>query len=152
LTLRLVPLRQKVAKQYIADHHRHSGVPVGDVIRVGVADEDGQLRGVGMAGRPVARALDDGRTLEVIRIATDGSPNACSMLYGALVRAAKALGYERVYTYTLQSETGASLKASGWTHDADLDARETWSTPSRPRDTVKRPTEAKRRWVQVLRP
>jgi len=143
--MRLVPLTQRQAKAYIAEHHRHSGVPQGDVIRVGI-EVDGELRGVGMAGRPVARGLDDGRTLEVIRVATDGVENGCSMLYGALKRAAKALGFDRIYTYTLADEPGSSLLASGWKLDAELPARETWDTPSRRRNTAKRPTCAKKRW------
>lgn len=77
-------------------------------------DGSGHLHGVAIAGRPVARHLDDGLTLEVTRVATDGVWNACSALYGACRRAAKALGYRRLITYTLLSETGASLRASGW--------------------------------------
>jgi hypothetical protein len=70
-----------------------------------------------MVGRPISRYLDDGLTLEVNRCCTDGTKNACSMLYGAAWRAAKALGYKHIVTYTRQSENGASLRASGWTFD-----------------------------------
>jgi hypothetical protein len=150
VTLHLVPLKQKQAKEYIREHHRHSGVPVGDVIRVGIADETGQLRGVGMAGRPVARGLDDGSTLEVTRVCTDGVHNGCSMLYGALTRAAKALGYTQIYTYTRDSELGTSLRATGWVVDAELRERPTWSVPSRPRDTEKRSGAPKTRWRKGL--
>lgn len=149
MTLRLVPLKQREAKEYIREHHRHSGVPVGDVIRVGIADDTG-LRGVGMAGRPVARALDDGVTLEVIRVCTDGVPNGCSMLYGALTRAAKALGFTTLYTYTLDSEPGSSLKATGWVVDAELRERPTWDTPTRRRNTEKRTSQPKTRWRKDL--
>jgi len=70
-----------------------------------------------MVGRPIGRYLDDGLTLEVNRCCTDGTYNACSMLYGAACRAAKALGYKRIFTYTRESEPGTSLKASNWICD-----------------------------------
>ena len=150
MKLHLVPLKQKVAKEWIREHHRHSGVPVGDVIRVGVASGE-ELVGVGMAGRPVARGLDDGETLEITRICVlDGYENACSMLYGALCRAGGALGYTRAYTYTLAEESGASVRASNFKMDAMLPGRATWDTPSRERNTEKRPEGPKTRWVRHL--
>lgn len=100
---------------------------------IGVADEDGVLRGVAIVGRPVARMYDNGQTLEVNRTATDGSPNANSMLYAAAWRAAKALGYTRLVTYTQAAETGASLRAAGWRVVAQRPARPGWDVPSRPR-------------------
>jgi hypothetical protein len=96
-------------------------------------------------GRPVARMLDDGHTLEVTRVATTGARNACSLLYAAAWRAARALGYARLFTYTLAEEQGASLRASGWT----LDRRTlggSWSCPSRPR-MDRHPLGMKSRWV-----
>ena len=146
--LEVVPVTQKRAKAYIAEYHRHHKPPVGDVIRVGVA-RLGELVGVAMAGRPVARMLDDGHTLEVTRCCTDGTPNACSMLYGACWRAAKALGWRRLITYTLPSEGGASLRAAGWTHDGEAGGGE-WTRPSRGRKTGQHPTERKHRWVKSL--
>lgn len=91
-----------------------------------------------MAGRPVARGLDDGHTIEVVRLATDGTPNACSMLYGACWRAARALGYVRGVTYTQTDESGASLRASGWTLAAELDPRKPWHKIPGPSDGVAR--------------
>jgi hypothetical protein len=85
-----------------------------------------------MIGRPVARHYDNGYTLEVNRTATDGTPNANSALYGAAWRAAKALGYTRLITYTQQGETGASLRGAGWKDIAQRPARKGWNTPSRP--------------------
>jgi hypothetical protein len=93
-----------------------------------------QIVGVCIVGRPVARALDDGWTAEVLRIASDGSRNVCSLLYGAAWRAVRAVGYQRIITYTLESEGGASLRASGWERVADLPARRGWDAPSRPRN------------------
>jgi hypothetical protein len=157
LSLRLWPTTMTDAKAYIARHHRHNKPPVSGLFCVGIADEAGELRGVAIAGRPVAIPLDDGLTVEVTRVGTDGVRNGCSMLYGAIARAAKALGYDRAYTYTLASESGASLRASGWERDADLPPRPTWNCPSRDRVQVDlfgeetRPSEAKVRWKKILR-
>jgi hypothetical protein len=110
-----------------------------------VADETG-LVGVVTIGRPVARMLDNGTTLEVTRCCTDGTPHAASMLYGAAWRAVKALGYRRLITYTLKSETGVSLRAAGYRALYETrDRPDGWDTPSRPRE-IKAPTEAKTLW------
>lgn len=103
---------------------------------VGAADQDGVLRGVAIAGRPVARLFDNGQTLEVTRLTSDGWPNACSMLYGACARAAFALGYSRIVTYTQQGESGASLRAAGWRVVAERPPHPGWDRPSRPRDAT----------------
>lgn len=118
---------------FVAAWHRHHEPPVGHKFSLGVATEDGVLRGVAIVGRPVARFLDDGRTLEVNRTATDGTPNANSALYGAAWRAAKALGYERLMTYTQAGETGSSLRAAGFRVVAERRPRPGWNRPSRPR-------------------
>jgi len=91
------------------------------------------LVGVAIVGRPVARAYDDGMTLEVNRSVTDGTPNANSMLYGAAWRAAKALGYHRLITYTQEGESGSSLRAAGWRVIGQRPPRRGWDTPSRRR-------------------
>jgi hypothetical protein len=95
-------------------------------------------------GRPVARHLDDGWTVEVNRVATDGTRNACSMLYAASWRAARAMGYRRMVTYTLDTEPGTSLRAAGWKIVGEVTAR-SWSCPSRPR-VDKSPHQGKLRW------
>ena len=94
-------------------HHRHHKPVAGHKFSIG-CEADGELVGVIIAGRPVSRYLDDGFTLEVTRLCTNGAKNACSFLYGAAARAAAAMGYKRIITYTLESENGASLRASGW--------------------------------------
>jgi len=133
MSLHLVPVTFADACGFIAMWHRHHAPPRGMKFTVGVASDAGVLVGVAVAGRPVARQLDDGATLEVTRVATNGTPHACSMLYAACWRAAKALGYRRLVTYTQQGETGASLRAAGWHVIAARRARPGWNRPSRPR-------------------
>ena len=142
--LTIVPLLRDEAQQFVREHHRHHTPAVGDVFRLGVADEDGNVRGVAMVGRPVARHLDDGWTLEVNRVATDGCPNACSALYGAAWRAARALGWRKLITYTLATEPGTSLKAAGWRLIGEAGGG-SWNVPSRPRVDVN-PTQMKLKW------
>ena len=108
MTLELQPITYKEACEFITRHHRHHLPPQG--WKFGIAVNDGEkVVGVITVGRPVARHLDNGYTLEVTRNCTDGTKNAASMLYGAAWRAAKALGYKRMITYILIEEEGTSL-------------------------------------------
>ena len=145
MELTIVPITLKAAKEFVAQHHRHNKPPVGHKFSIGVAVA-GQLVGVAVAGRPVARALDDGFTLEVTRTCTDGTRNVNSMLYGAVTRAAKAMGYKRLVTYTQADETGASLRAAGWKAHAALAPRAGWSCTSRPREDIGSSNVARVRW------
>lgn len=135
--------------------HRHNLPPKGGLFAV-AATSAGQVVGVAIAGRPVARLLNDGATIEVTRVTTDGHRNACSFLHGRIHRAARALGYRRCYTYTLASEDGASLRASGYTLDATLPARASWDGGARHRvqtdlfGAERRPSGPKLRWVVML--
>ncbi len=131
--LAIVAVSFRLAVNFVARHHRHHRPPRGHKCSLGVVDEAGALRGVAILGRPVARMLDDGRTLEVTRVATDGHPNACSALYGAARRAARALGYRRLITYTLATERGTSLRAAGWRRLGKAGGG-SWSRPSRRRE------------------
>lgn len=133
--LHLVPVKQKDAKAFVSEWHRHHKPPAGAVFCVGAADDAGVLRAVAMVGRPVARMFDDGQTLEVTRTATDGTVNANSILYGAAWRAAKALGYTRLITYTQDGESGASLRGAGWRALAQRAPRRGWNCVSRPRSS-----------------
>lgn len=120
--LRVCPITQKAANAYVRQHHRHSRAVVGALFCIGVVNlEDGASRRVGVCfvGRPVAREFDDGTTAEITRVCTDGTANACSILYGAARRACRAMGYDRILTYTLPNEGGASLRASGFRFDGD---------------------------------
>ena len=114
--LELRPCNFQTARDFVGEHHRHNKPPVGHKFSIACYDGE-RLCGVAMVGRPIGRYLDDGLTLEVNRCCTDGTKNACSMLYGAAWRAAKALGYKHLITYTRQSESGASLRAAGWKND-----------------------------------
>ena len=112
--LTLTPINLKTANAFVQQYHRHHKPTRGHKFSIGVSD-NGALVGVAICGRPVARRLDDGYTLEVNRLCTDGTPNACSILYAAAYRAARAMGYNRVVTYILDTENGTSLKAAGYT-------------------------------------
>ena len=116
--LKLKPCTFRQAQDFVRENHRHNKPPVGHKFSIAVYDGE-KLCGVVMVGRPDGRYLDDGETLEVNRCCTDGTRNACTMLYGAAWRAAKALGYKRIVTYTLKSENGASLRAAGWHCDGE---------------------------------
>lgn len=133
MSLHIVPITRDQAVAFIQDWHRHHQPPVGYKFAVGVAADD-LLVGVATVGRPVARYYDDGQTVEVTRVATDGTPHACSALYGACWRAAKSMGYTRAITYTQAGESGSSLRAAGWLHAATRAARAGWDMPSRRRD------------------
>ena len=130
MSLTIVPITLRRAADFIAEHHRHNKPPRGHKFSIGVANADGELVGVAVIGRPVARALDDGLTAEVNRTCTDGTRNANSALYGAAWRIASAMGYRRLVTYTQADETGASLTAAGWVRVRQLPARKSWAESS----------------------
>ncbi|MDB5448401.1 MAG: hypothetical protein JWQ97_3718 [Phenylobacterium sp.] len=131
------------AAAFVSQHHRHHTPPVGHLFSIGAFAGD-QLCGVAIVGRPVSRGRDDGLTAELTRLCTDGTRNAASFLLGRAAKAALALGYRRIGTYTLGSETGASLRAAGWRVVAEVKGR-SWDTPGR-RRTDKHPTEDKLLW------
>ncbi|MEU8908616.1 XF1762 family protein [Streptomyces mirabilis] len=129
-------MKWKAACAYVEEHHRHHDAPQGHQFSLGVRTDDGRLVGVAIVGRPVSRHFDNGLTIEVTRVATDGTVNACSALYAAAWRTARSAGYGRAITYTQGGESGASLRAAGWRKVADLPARPGWDTPNRPRHTL----------------
>lgn len=133
MSLHLVPLSLAQANEHVAAWHRHNNPVVGAKFSIGAAADE-VLVAVAIVGRPIARLFDDGLTLEVYRVASDGTHNANSFLYGACARAAFALGYCRLVTYTQASESGSSLRAAGYRTIAARPARPGWSMPSRPRD------------------
>ncbi len=131
MKLRAVPMTLEEANTFVAEHHRHHQPVVGHKFSIGAAKGE-QIVGVCIVGRPVSRHRDDGMTLEVTRLCTDGTRNACSFLYGAAARACFALGYGRIGTYILASEPGTTLAAAGWRLIGEVPGR-SWSVPSRPR-------------------
>ena len=145
-SLRITPIDISEAKLFVQRHHRHHGPPTGArcAIACSIGDE---VRGVAIIGRPTAREDQDGYTSEITRVCViEGTPNACSMLYGACWRAAKALGYLRLITFTLQSESGSSLRGAGFRLIGERPGR-SWNVPGRPR-VDKHPTldAPKYRW------
>ena len=142
--LTVTPINLEEANAFVVAHHRHHKPVPGAKFALAVSDDDGNVRGVAIVGRPVARMSDNGWTLEVNRCCTDGARNACSMLYGSAWRAARALGYRRLVTYTLPEEGGASLRAAGWKLLGQAGGG-SWDRKSRPRvDTA--PTQQKLAW------
>lgn len=146
--LTIVPITLADANAFVEIHHRHHKKVVGHKFSIGVVDDSGTLRGVAIVGRPVSRHRDDGFTLEVTRLATDGCGNAPSSLYSAAWRAARAMGYERIGTYTLVTEPGTSLRAAGWRVVHEVRGA-SWDRTDRPR-TDKHPTVNKRLWEPDL--
>lgn len=143
MSLEIVPITIQDAKLMVAKMHRHSRPPVSALFALAVAEED-RVVGCAIVGRPVARLLQDGWTVEVTRLVTDGTKNAASKLYAAAWRVARELGWRRMVTYTLESEPGTSLRAAGWKIVATVRAK-VWHTPSRPRVVLDEP-QAKFRW------
>lgn len=156
-----VPIELKDAQNYINKFHRHHQAAHRDKFRI-AAMEDGEIIGVVQVGRPVSRVLDDGKTLEVLRLCTNWKKDVCSFIYSRAARIAKEMGYTKIITYILESETGTSLKASGWKLEADGVGGSDWNVPSRPREVVasqmslfpekqKYPVGVKKqRWVKLL--
>ena len=132
-SLQIIPISISGAIAYVSRWHRHSSAPRGGLFAVAcIVSGAVEPCGVAVIGRPVARMMQDGRTCEVTRLATDGTRNACSFLYSAAKRVAQALGYTRCITYTLASESGASLRAVGAVPTVRVVGR-SWDTPSRKR-------------------
>lgn len=140
-----VPINLREANAFVAQHHRHHEEVRGCIFVVGCADDTpAKIVGVAIVGRPVSRGLQDGWTAEVTRVATDGTRNACSFLYRSSWRAARALGYRKLVTYTLPEEGGSSLRGAGFKLIGEAGGG-TWDRKDRPRiDT--HPTQVKLRW------
>lgn len=152
--LTLGELDRPAARAFVETHHRHNRPPPGDRFRLGVWNGH-ELVAVAIVGRPVARMIDAETTCEVNRLCVDPTLdralvwNACSMLYGAAAREAKRRGYERIITYTLETEPGTTLRAAGWTRETKTKGG-SWNRPSRAREDTA-PTCRKWRWARELR-
>ena len=160
--MKAIPIELKEANAFVEKLHRHHDPVHRDKFRIGCADDNGNLIGVVQCARPVSRYLDDGKTLEVVRLCSDGTENVCSFLYSRAARIAKEMGYQKIITYILESENGASLRASGWHKEADNVGGGSWDVPSRPRELIpqqlslfgenkpKYSTEKKARYAKIL--
>ena len=147
--MKVVHVELREANALVAKLHRHHKPVVGHRFSVGAAQE-GALVGVAIVGRPVARAVDQKNVLEVTRLCTDGTKNACSFLYAAAARAGKALGYLKIQTYVLDSEPATTLRAAGWTHAYNTTAR-SWSQGQRKgKRRTDQPECAKQLWYKDL--
>lgn len=148
----ICPITLRQAQAFVLEHHRHNDPPQGHKFSIGLSG-GGQLIGIVTAGLPIAKANNDGYTLEITRCCVlDGQRNANSKLYAAAIRAARAMGYRRVITYTLPDESGSSLKAVGFHIDGMTRSnKKGWDVPSRPR---KKPTRypycSKIRWIKEI--
>ena len=142
--LQLVPVELREANAFVRQFHRHHKPSRGHRFSVGDADGEGTIHGVAIVGRPKARNLDGGWVAEVVRCCTDGFPNACSMLYATCWRAARAMGYRRLITYILASESGGSLIAADWRLVGEAGGG-SWNREGRPR-VDQHPTQLKLLW------
>ncbi len=145
--LNIVPVSLKDANAFVAAYHRHHKPVTGHKFSIG-CEAEGRLVGVAIVGRPVSRYLDNGLTLEVNRLCTTGERNVCSMLYAAAARAAKAMGYQKIITYTLDTEPGTSLQAAGWSC-AGPAGGERWTGTRRPATDLY-PAQMKLRYEKIL--
>lgn len=145
--MKLIHMELVDANEFVARLHRHHKPVQGHRFSIG-AEHSGVLCGVAIVGRPQARMTDQRTVVEVLRLCTDGKKNACSFLYSACARAAASLGYRRIQTFILESESGISLKASGWTAEHTTSGGE-WSRPSRERRAVDSAVP-KQRWSKTL--
>lgn len=145
--MQIIPIMQATAQEFVERHHRHHGRTVGARFAIGLKHE-GELIGVAIIGRPVARRLQDGFTAEVTRLCVlETAPKgACSKLYSACQKTWFAMGGKRLLTYTLASESGASLRGAGWEMTKEVDHGQQWSVPSRPRRHQKIYEQHKLRW------
>lgn len=156
-----IPMELKDAQSYINRYHRHHQAAHRDKFRIAASDGE-KILGVIQVGRPVSRVLDDGQTLEVLRLCTNGDRNVCSFLYSRATRIAKEMGYSKIITYILENESGSSLKASGWICETENAGGTDWNVPSRPREVFatqmslfeekpKYPINVKKqRWAKIL--
>lgn len=143
MKLAVAPITLREANAYVVANHRHHGAVRGCLFCIAAVHAD-DVHGVAIIGRPVSRLLDDGTTAEVTRLATDGARNAASMLLRAAWRAASAMGFRRMVTYTLPSETGASLRGAGFRLVGKAGGG-SWSRAARPRVDL-HPMQEKLRW------
>ena len=148
MSFAIVPLTLAQANDLIARLHRHHKPVVGHRFSLGASDGE-RLCGAAVVGRPVARALDQYGIAEVTRLVTDGTKNACSVLYAACARVAREMGFRKIQTYILDNEPGTSLRAAGWDFEAAT-AGGDWNHGQRKGRRTDQPMVPKQRWSKVL--
>ena len=141
----LKPTTLKSANEFLKKYHRHSAPVTGGRFAI-MAELNGKIIGVGIAGRPISRHLDNGLTAEITRVCTDGTPNANSFIYGRMKRILQSMGYKKIITYTLASESGASLRAINAKIERTTKAEE-WDRKARRRNSQAIYSEPKYRWA-----
>jgi hypothetical protein len=146
--MKIVPLELRELNAFVAEHHRHHKPVQGHRFSIG-AEIEGKLCGGASVGRPVARLTDAKQTLEVTRLVTDGTKNACSFLYAAAARVGKELGYKKIQTFILDSETGVSLRAAGWKLES-ISGGGDWTRVSKPDRRQDQPQCPKQKWSKDL--
>lgn len=148
--LMLVPLSLNDANALVKRLHRHHKPVVGHKFSIGVRGKDSHLCGAVIVGRPVSREINANDVAEVTRLVTDGTPNACSILYAAAARCAAAMGYIAIQTYVLEEEPGTTLRAAGWQFDG-LTSGGDWNNAARGgARRTDQPMGRKQRWVKLL--
>lgn len=147
MSLHIFPMTLKQANQLVSQLHRHHKPVVGHRFSIGVKDEMGVVRGAAIVGRPTGRKNPQYDWAEVTRLVTDGTKNACSILYAAVARICREMGFIRVQTFILDSETGISLKAAGWKFDRMSEGGD-WNVPSRSGRRTDQPQVPKQRWFK----
>lgn len=150
MNLHVIPLSIEQANAIVIAWHRHHKPINGHRFSIGCVDDAGALRGACIVGRPVARNIDPFRVAEVSRLVTDGSRNACSLLYGAAARAAQAMGFDRIQTYILDDENGSSLRAAGWLL-SHASGGGSWERTSKPNRRTDQPLQPKQCWMRIFR-
>lgn len=143
--MKIVPITFRKASEFVNEHHRHNKASCGHKFSIGL-EQDNKLIGIATAGRPVARALDNGRNIEITRVCVlEGHKNACSMLYGRMKRICQLMGFEKIFTYTLKTESGSSLKAIGARIVGEVIPK-SWNTKNRKRKEQEIYKQEKFRW------
>lgn len=146
IKLRPAPITLREANEFVGNFHRHNKPTQGGKFSIGALYGD-EMVGVAIVGRPVSATLEDGWTAEVTRLCVrDHAPkNTCSFLYGRCWRIWQQMGGQRMVTYTLQQEGGASLRGAGWKLVGEVKPQ-TWDRSNRPREWQPIYGQLKFRW------
>lgn len=148
--MRIVPIELKELNILVYKYHRHHKPVQGHRFSIGLENND-EYVGACSVGRPVARLGGNPKeVLEVTRLVCRGDKNSCSMLYSAAARVGKELGYLKIQTYILESESGVSLKASGWKCEDDCCGGGGWNDRNGKKRRTDQPICKKQRWVKIL--